>query len=188
MSLRNPRHRFESRGWDLLKHDALEEEIQRLHPASFSWAMACCRWSRHEAEEVLQMTYFKVIDGRARFDGRSTLKTWLFGVIRKTAADVRRRRLFELLALHRWFSRRESPARAPQADEQLGLEQRRERIIAALGRLASRQREVLDLVFYQERTIEEAAQVMGVSVGTARVHYDRGKRRLMEQLGEEDCG
>jgi len=34
-------------------------------------------------------------------------------------------------------------------------------------------------------TIEESAEVMGVSVGSARVHYDRGKRRILEQLAEE---
>jgi len=186
--MRNPHLRFESGGWDLLNYSALEEEIERLHPASFSWALACCGWSRHEAEEVLQVAYFKVLEGRARFDGRSTLKTWLFGVIRKTAADQRRRRLFEVLALHRWFSRREAPAKAPPADEQLGQEQRRARVVHALAQLAARQREVLDLVFYQEMTVEEAAQVMGVTVGTARVHYDRGKRRLLEKLSAEDCG
>src|SRR5262249_43542297 len=90
-----------SLAWDLLDHRALEEEIQRLHPASFAWAMACCRWIRPDAEEVLQMTYFKVLEGRARYSGRATVKTWLFSVIHNTAADWRRRHLLETLALHR---------------------------------------------------------------------------------------
>ena len=42
------------------------------------------------AEEVLQDVYWKVLEGRARYDGRSTLKTWLFGVVRLTARELRR--------------------------------------------------------------------------------------------------
>jgi DNA-directed RNA polymerase specialized sigma24 family protein len=36
-------------------------------------------------------------------------------------------------------------------------------------------------------TIAEAAEVMGVSLGTARVHYERGKRRLSEELSLQEC-
>lgn len=53
---------------------------------------------------------------------------------------------------------------------------------AALGELPAPQREVLVLVFYHDLTIEETAQVMGVSVGRVRVHYDGAKRHLAERL------
>ncbi|HEY2746309.1 MAG TPA: sigma-70 family RNA polymerase sigma factor [Polyangia bacterium] len=155
----------------------LRRDLEELHEASFAWALACCAWRREEAEDVLQSAYVKVLDGRARFDGRASVKTWLFAVIRNTAADRRRKSWLWSLGLDRLRARRVEPA-GESSDEAA----RRLRVRAALGELAARQREVLDLVFYHELTIEEAARVMGVSVGSARVHYDRGKKRLAERL------
>src|SRR5215471_13030965 len=66
-------------------------EIERLHAAGFAWAMACCERDRERAEDVLQTSYLKILDGKARFEGRSTFKTFLFGVIRRTASEERRR-------------------------------------------------------------------------------------------------
>jgi RNA polymerase sigma-70 factor (ECF subfamily) len=144
-------------------------ELAALHPASFAWALACCGYDRAEAEDVLQTAYLKIVDGRARFEGESSLRTFLFAVIRNTAADARRRSF-----LRRFFS--PQPAAAPDASAD------RARIIAALQKLSPRQREVMELVFYHDLSVEEAARVMGVGVGSARTHYDRGKTRLAELL------
>jgi len=165
----------------------LEGEIERLHPASYGWALACCRFRRQEAEDVLQSAYLKVLDGRARYDGRSSVGTWLFGVIRKTALDARRRRWLEALGLLRWNHANGAVTPVVSLDE-VGNHQRRSRILRALSELPRRQREVLDLVFYHGMTIAEAAEVMGVSLGAARVHYDRGKRRLGREFVAEDRG
>ncbi len=165
---------------------ALDGEIERLHPASYGWALACCRFRRQEAEDVLQSAYLKVLDGRARYDGRSSVRTWLFGVIRKTALDVRRRRWLEALGLVRWNHANGAVPQAVALDEQVGDQQRRARVLRSLAELPARQREALDLVFYHGMSIAEAAEVMGVSVGAARVHYHRGKRRLSRECGLED--
>lgn len=57
--------------------------------------------------------------------------------------------------------------------------------MAALRTPSARQREVLHLVFYQGLTIADAARVLGVSIGTARTHYERAKRQLRRLLGQE---
>jgi RNA polymerase sigma factor (sigma-70 family) len=79
------------------------------------------------------------------------------------------------------------PAPAPVVDpEALSLRSERAGALsAALLRLSGRQREVLHLVFYQDLTIEEAAQVLGIATGSARQHYERGKARLRELLPAE---
>jgi RNA polymerase sigma-70 factor (ECF subfamily) len=152
-------------------------DLELLHDDSFAWALACCAWNRPEAEDVLQTAYVKILDGRARFDGRAAFKTWVFAVIRLTAADRRRQAWLRTLGLERLWARRAEPA--AQGDHDAA---ERARIRTALARLPARQREALDLVFYHDLTIEDAARVMGVSLGSARVHYQRGKRRMSELL------
>lgn len=59
--------------------------LAEIHAEAFGWALSCCHRDRFLAEEVLHVAYVKVLDGSARFDGRSSFKTFLFGVIRNTA-------------------------------------------------------------------------------------------------------
>jgi RNA polymerase sigma factor (sigma-70 family) len=157
-------------------------QLEELHPACFGWALACCRWDREEAEEVLQTTYLKVLDGRARFDNRSSLRTWLFAVIHRTAAERRRGRWLRLLATARWLDGRPQPAAVPTPEGRAGESETARALRRALRALPERQREVLHLVFYQDLTVVEAARVLRISPGSARTHYHRGKARLQRGL------
>lgn len=163
--------------------EVLEAELERLHPAAFGWAVACCGSDRLAAEDVLQTSYLKVLDGRARFDGRASFRTWFFSVVRRTAAEHRRRnalwRVWPLSLLGPAPDGRPDPAAALTRSETA------RRLIAALAALPRRQREVLHLVFYEDLSIAEAAEVVGISLGTARTHYERGKATLKKRLDGE---
>ena len=162
----------------------LEQQLEELHPASFAWALGVCGRDADDAQEVLQETYLKIFEGKARFDGRSTLKTWLFAVIRRTAAARRRSRwLRELRFVFHDVSG--VPDGGESAERRVIHSEETSALLHALEHLARRQREIIELVFYHELTIEEAAGVVGVTVGTARVHYHRAKRRLLTELKGE---
>src|SRR6266516_3416697 len=155
----------------------LERELDQLHPAAFGWALACCAGDRAAAEDALQASYLKILDGRASF------RTWLFSVVRYTAAGQRRRAV-----LRRWLPLAfvaATPDGRPDAVTELVRADGTRRLTAALATLPRRQREVLHLVFYQDLTIAEAAEVVGISLGTARTHYERGKAALRRLLKEE---
>ena len=164
----------------------LTAELEQLHAAAFGWALSCCGWDRPAAEDVLQASYLKLLDGRARFDGRSSFRTFVLGVIARTAREVRRRS-----ALRRWLPLA-SLVLGPEAEDgrpdpatALARADDTTRLVRALERLSTRQRQVLHLVFYEDLTIAEAAAVAGISVGTARTHYERGKAALRKLLEKE---
>jgi len=165
----------------------LKAELETLHSASFGWALNCCRRDRAEAEEVLQTVYLKILEGKACFRGEASLKTWLFAVIRKTAIGEHRKNLLRKL---RWSDSSEQETILVSPLEQPGVAFEKSETQAlfqnALKSLPRRQREALHLVFYQDLSLSEAAIVMGISIGSARQHYERGKKRVREFLGQTE--
>jgi len=159
--------------------------LEELHPASFRWALTCCRGDREEARDVLQTVYLNVLAGRARFNGDAGARTWLFSVIRRTAMGRRRGGIVRGILLGRWARRQPDPPASP--DPRAGLEaaERTARLRRAMTSISTRQRQVLELVFHHDMTIEQAAAVLGIGVGSARTHYERGKRALLARLTEE---
>lgn len=161
----------------------IEADLATLHVAAYGWALTCCAGDEAEAEDVVQEAYLRLLGGRARFEGRSEFRTFVFGVVRRVAGERARRnaRRRALLKLFRADVPGATPVSAATGEEA-------GRVRDALAQVSPRQRELLHLVFYEGLTIEKAADVIGVSLGTARTHYERGKVRLRELLGEPPVG
>ena len=161
-----------------MSQDEIEADLERLHPAAYTWALSCAGRNREEAQDVLQESYLRVLGGQARFRGGSSFKTFLFGVIRRTASARRRREALRRVLALRFEGSVPGAAPVPPLEPRVHL-------LAALAKLSRRQRAVLELVFYQDLTVEEAAGVLSISVGSARTHYARGKARLARLLSGE---
>jgi RNA polymerase sigma-70 factor, ECF subfamily len=158
--------------------------LEEYHLESYGWALACCRRDPVDAEGVLQNAYLKVLQGKARFEGRATFKTWLFSVIRNTAIDKRRRRWFHRLKLAADHQSVEIASHDIGLDEKVYRSEIQSLFREALLSLPARQQEVLQLVFYHDLTVVQAASIMNVSIGSARTHYERGKKRLRRLMSD----
>lgn len=165
----------------------LLEELKDQHADNFGWALACCAWHRELAEDVLQEAYLRVLDGRAEFGGRATRRTWFFAVIKRVAADVlRTQKRRSLLRLRMVDGSDVTAEGTAMLDEAIQRDETSQQLQRVLMQLSPRQREVLHLVFYSGLTLEEAAQTLQVTLGSARTHYHRGKERVSHLLTKQD--
>jgi RNA polymerase sigma factor (sigma-70 family) len=156
-----------------------------LHEQTYRWALFCCGFDPDYASEVVQTVYVEILSGRAQFHGHSTLKTWIFAVVKHTA-----RRLHARLESGERLKRRLAAAVEPDAAELIDDVIQRDadqaetkRLVQqALERLPARQRAVIELIYYHDTTMVEAADILGISAGSAAQHLHRGKRTLARAL------
>ena len=164
----------------------LIDQVSALHADAFGWAVACHGGDLEAAADTLQECYVKVATGRAKFAGRSSLKTWWLAVIRLTTLEQRRggqRWQRRAEAVRDWLAVfGETAGVAGPGSPSAGGSPRRWRLRSS--QLPARQSEVMHLVFQHDLSLSEAATVMRVSVGSARQHYDRAKKRLRTLLSD----
>jgi len=157
-------------------------ELEKHHREGYAWALNCC-WQNHAAaEEVLQKVYVKILNGRARFRGEASFKTWFLTLIRNTAVDHWREENRRQANLVEYEQNAGASTPIVRPDELLERSDLHTVLVRGLASLAARQQEIMRLIFYHDLTVSEAAGVMGVSVGTARTHYERGKEQLRRFL------
>jgi len=156
-----------------MKNSTLESLLEKHHKDAFLWALQCCRYSRDDANDVLQMTYLKIVEGKAKFKEQSLFKTWLFSVIRFTAIDFMKTK----------HSYRTLDGLEIVEEPEFNSEETNYKVL--LLQLPERQREVLLLAFYHQMTLAVIAETTGLHIGTVRTHYERGKsalRKLIETV------
>ncbi len=150
--------------------------LEAIHEQIFGWALSRCNYEHTVAEDLVQQAYVELLTGRAKFEERSTLKTFVFSVVQNLARGRYRRKASRLRLVEK-IAREEVnetvvPAEATEADV----------LWEAVQELPQRQRDIVELVFCRDMTIADASRVMGVTVGTGRVHYDRAKKALRAKL------
>lgn len=125
----------------------------------------------HEIEDVCQDTVARLWRKLDTFSGVSTLETWFYGVARFEFMNALRRKQRRGTASDE-PDERPDPNPAPAYDDDL------ERVRAALEQVSADDARIIVLHHYESRTLEQAAQLEGIPVSTAKSRYYRGMERL----------
>jgi len=156
--------------------------LEAIHGQVFGWALSRSGYDTVVAEDLMQQAYVELLTGKARFDNKSSLKTFVFAVVQNLARSRYRRNASRLRLIQAAGTGIVEEAVQPvEPDESAALWK-------AVQELPQRQRDIVELVFCRDMTIEQAARVMGVTTGTGRVHYDRAKKTLKMKLANTGAG
>ncbi|MGX5182033.1 RNA polymerase sigma factor [Streptomyces avermitilis] len=149
---------------------------------------AARRLGPEAAEDLTADTFTTAFRQRHTYDlGRADARPWLFGIATNLVARHRRAeaRRFKALARVPQPVEHEEPV-ADRAVARAGATGVRRELAAALSGLSARHRDVVLLVAWGGLDYEEAAQALGVPVGTVRSRLHRARSRLREALGGTD--
>jgi RNA polymerase sigma-70 factor (ECF subfamily) len=144
------------------------------------------------AEDVVQDTFLSAIDHRMKFEGRSSLSTWLYRIATNASLSQLRKRSGEPLPDEDPVSEQEHRYSLPKEfiewrwtpDQLLMDAELRQQLDNAIQKLPESLRVVFLLRDVQELSTEETADVIGISTGAVKVRLHRARLELREQLSE----
>jgi RNA polymerase sigma factor (sigma-70 family) len=158
---------------------AVRELYRRFGPAIYGLSRRMLS-DHHLAEEATQQTFVQAYRGADRFDSnKGTLAAWIYQVCRRVCIDVyrRERRHRGGLSLDD-LEARELSVVPPSIEDSW----QRWQIEEAVGSLPEHQRQVINLCSFQRYTHAEAAEQLGVPVGTVKSRLFKAYRALGEML------
>jgi RNA polymerase sigma-70 factor, ECF subfamily len=146
------------------------------------WRLCAHLGDRDSADDLTQETYLRAFGSLHRFEGRSSLRTWLLTIARRVCADAVRSRRRRRLTLVRDDVDLENLASDDGADRVA----EGSAVSDLLARLEPDRREAFVLTQFLGLPYAEAAEVAGCPVGTIRSRVARARADLIEALDEDE--
>jgi RNA polymerase sigma-70 factor (ECF subfamily) len=153
--------------------------------------------SREEAEDCVQEAFIRAFRGLRKFRGEAAFSTWLYRVAVNVANDASRRlagRVLSASELAASDSDEDAPdlerigrpthSGAPEPQDELIQQQRRQLILSAVRDLPEHHRTVVVLYDFQGLSYEEIARITGTRVGTVKSRLNRARLALKDSLTE----
>jgi RNA polymerase sigma-70 factor, ECF subfamily len=157
--------------------------VERFQKKIFRTAFAIVR-DDAEADSITQDTFVQAYTHLGSFEGRSELETWLIRIAINKSRDSLRRRRFTS------FFRTDDDVVLEPVDDRPGPEreimarQLRVAIDRAERKLSAQQKTIFRLRHYEDYSLEQIAELLGLRSGTVRAHLFRAIHKIRQELAE----
>lgn len=131
------------------------------------------------AEDLIGEVFLDVWRQADRFEGRSSVSTWILGMARFKALSSLRKTTEAAL------DEEQAAAIADDADTPETVSQKLDKAKAirrCIDQLSPEHREIVDLVYYQEKSISEVAEIVGIPENTVKTRMFYARKRLQELM------
>ena len=157
---------------------AMQVLFARHHVRVYRFVLRLVR-DQTKAEDLISEAFLDVWRQAGKFEARSAVSTWLLAIARYKALSALRRRPDEELD--------EETAAAiedPGDDPETALEKKDkgEILRKCLTALSPEHREIIDLVYYHEKSVEEVAEIVKIPENTVKTRMFYARKRLSELL------
>jgi RNA polymerase sigma-70 factor, ECF subfamily len=155
---------------------AMRALFARHRLAVYRWLVRLLR-DEALAEDLLSEVFLDVWRQAATFEARASVSTWLLAIARHKALSARRRRTEA--ELDDGFA---ATVADPADDPELVVEKksRAELLRRSLRRLPPEQAEVIDLVYYHDKSIKQVANIVGIPEATVKTRMFYARRKLAD--------
>lgn len=155
---------------------AMRTLFARYRVALYRWLLRLVS-DTATAEDLLSEVFLDVWRHAAVFEGRSSVSTWLLAIARNKAISARRRR--PDVELNDELT---STLADPADDPELMLERKdREEVLRrSVAQLSQGHAEIIDLVYYHGKSVNEVAEVMGLNAATVKTRMFYARKKLAE--------
>ena len=129
------------------------------------------------AEDIVSEVFLQLWRRAASFERRAQLSTWLLAITRNKALSTLRVRVDQPLDE---ATAEAMPDPAITAEDSLQASERSALVRRCLERLSPAHREIIDLVYYHEKSVDEVAAIVGVPAATVKTRMFHARKRLAQ--------
>ena len=157
---------------------AMQVLFARHHVRVYRFVLRLVR-DQTKAEDLISEVFLDVWRQAGKFEARSAVSTWLLAIARYKALSALRRRPDEELD-----DETAAAIEDPGDDPETALEKKDkgEILRKCLTALSPEHREIIDLVYYHEKSVEEVAEIVGIPANTVKTRMFYARKRLAELL------
>jgi RNA polymerase sigma-70 factor (ECF subfamily) len=156
---------------------AMQALFSRHHIAVYRFVLQRLR-DKALAEDVTGEVFLEVWRHAGQFEGRSTVVTWILAIARRKILAAR----IDPRGVQSDGDKAADRDRADDPDAPLQARDRSTVLRRCIRRLSSEHREMIDLVYYQEQSMESVATILGIPSNTAKTRMFHARKRLADEL------